>query len=327
MRKIERFLISVLWVNVMLIIAMWFFNWFFGFSLASASHWHYLSELQVSGNVEANFYTAFIIFVLLLLGGLYLLIFPWHRKIKISGAPVANVTPVAPVVPVNNVPEIKTVPSVTDLKPEYNRFIEKPPKLNLNNVFVPTMAEKREINNSVMVGKMQEPTQESKSKIKNLMAQSGLITKEIEQVDKLKLDFCAIGSNDVLLLGIMCNENGIVAGENDDAIWRVDTRSFKSPTSQIIEIKNKVKTLFSEVLDDSMEINILPFVFVDGSIVNYDSVKSVWDKIGVGVFTDTISLGEMLSSHKLNVVDDDEKSEVDAFSEFIDTVIEHFKDV
>ena len=135
----ERFLISVLWINVVLIITMWFFNWFFGFSIVARSHWRYLSELQVSGTVEPKFYIAILIFGFLALVGLYLLIFPWHRKIRFSG--VSN-SQVSPMVPVSISPTVKNnLPENPPEKLEFTRF-QKPPKLNLNNIFIPTMTEK-----------------------------------------------------------------------------------------------------------------------------------------------------------------------------------------
>ncbi|MDR3208592.1 MAG: hypothetical protein LBT45_01965 [Rickettsiales bacterium] len=309
MRKRERFLISVLWANAAVIAALWFFNTIFGFNLFSATHWRYLAELQVAGGVAVGFYISAVSFVVVGLAGLYMLIVPWHRKITMMPSVYAPVSATA----------------TTDKPAETAGRIqlpERPPKLNLNNIFIPTKHDeiiKREVPARVV------QVSETAENIKSMLSRIGFVVKESPSIGGVKPDFLAIGTDEALVVGLLCGERGeIVASEGGDSLWRANNQTFKSPAWQITTIVQKLSALFLEVLDPELKVSILPFVFSDGRISNRDSVQNIWDALGVKVFDDMNIFADFLEEYRPRRLDDAEKEDFGAFSDFVDNVLGYF---
>ena len=324
MVKFERLLISILWINAVIIAAMWIFNLVFGFNLFSAGHWQYLSELQLAGKVDFKFYIFTAAFVVAGLAGLYMLIVPWHRRIKIISAgnrPIVGNTESLSVYKTDGVPAAASA-SPTDFT--------RPPKLNLNNVFIPT---KRE---TVEIPRQAEPERivadvrpaarpEIAQEITGMLGAAGFVSKTAPVVGGVRLDFWAVGSDEALVVGLVCHAGGgVTAAEGGDSMWRANGREFKSPVWEMTGVVQKLRALFLEVIDTDLQINILPFVFVDGAISGKDAVQDIWDALGVKVFDDSAVLGKFLDEHRPRRINESEKDDLDAFSEFIDSVAGYF---
>ncbi|MDR1071658.1 MAG: hypothetical protein LBL21_03390 [Rickettsiales bacterium] len=309
MRKRERFLISVLWMNATVIAALWFFNNMFGFNLFSAEHWRYLAELQVAGGVSAGFYAAMAAFVAAGLAGVYMLIVPWHRRIFMMPPPsFAPSAPVAgrPSEAIGNIP-----------------ISERPPKLNLNNIFIPTKRE--EIAMREAPARENTQSSESVADIRNMLSKIGFVIKQAPSVGGVRPDFLAIGTDEALVVGLLCTEKGdITAAEGGDSMWRAGGRTFKSPAWQLTTVVQKLSALFLEVLDPELKVSILPFVFSDGKIANRESVQNIWDALGVKVFDDASVFADFLEEYRPRRLDDAEKEDFAAFSDFIDNVLGYF---
>ena len=317
MKRIDRFLIGILWVNAVIIAALWFFDRFFSFNLMSGMHWRYLAELQVLGNVDVRLYASFVLFVVISLVGLYFLIVPWHRKIVMVQSALYQSSALQPTTD-------QTLDIGIEEKEEF--FIPvRPPRLNLSNVFIPTKQEARDINNATPI---LVTSSEFRIKIRDLLTRIGFIAKDMHEIEGIKFDFCVIGTDDILMIGLLSSEQGeITASEQGESMWNVDGRSFKSPVAQILMVVQKLQDLFDDVLDDGFQVNIIPFVFVEGTIINLSEIQSVWNTLGINVFFDMESLEEFLNKNKPRELDEDEKSEFNAYSEFIDTVADHFSGV
>jgi hypothetical protein len=314
MRK-ERFLISVLWLNAMTLLASWFFNIAFGFNIFQRAHWRYLSELQITGVVDKWFYIAIAGFAVLVIAGLYFLIVPWHRKITMQKQS-ADVTYQAINKKNQNIVQENKSPEIP--------LSTRPPKLNLNNVFIPTRQENIEI--PTMSSESESAVQSEKiGIIKNLLAQVGFIIKDSPTIDGVHLDFYAIGSDEALVVGLFAGDGGeITAAEGGNSMWRANGRSFKSPVWALSGVVQKLQALFLEVIDAELKINILPFVLVDGAIANKDSVQTIWDALGLKVFDNIDTFSNFLGEHSPRKLDANEQGDFDAFSDFIDTVSGHF---
>ena len=329
MRKTEKFLLTVLWASAFSLVSQWFFNWFFGFNLLSAEHWRYLSELQVADAVDRKFYIFLAGFLIIGLFILYILIVPWHRKIQMSERPKDNTLrfdmyskPVQqePVVVSSGVPQYS-----------FGEF-QRPPKLNLNNSFIPTRQEMSEVNSVVAPSSIRQSVPENSvfisegiHQIYNMLGAAGFTNKESPVIDGIKPDFYAVGSGETLMIGIYCPEVGdIIAEENGNAEWASSNRIFKSPVWQITTVIQKLNGLFLEVLDADLKVNIIPFVFVVGNIANKDAVMGFWDAAGIRVFSDAAEVSNFISSNMRQPQNEEEKNELSEFSDFVDTVTKYF---
>ncbi|MDR2269041.1 MAG: hypothetical protein LBD94_02545 [Rickettsiales bacterium] len=324
MRKTERFLISILWLNSVAIAALWIFNTIFGFNLLAINHWRYLSELQLAGRVEAKFYIFLAVFAIAGLVGLYMLIVPWHRRIRIQGPSDMLAMPVA---------EKMAPPAATQNDVRQMPDLSRPPKLNLNSVFIPTRRESFELppdsenqifRESSAARQIARP--EIIDKIKNMMIGAGFVIKDAPSVGGTRLDLWAIGTDEAIVAGLICNQNGeIIASEGGDSMWRASGRAFKSPVWTMTAIVQKLQALFLKVIGAELKVSLLPFVFVDGGTVsNKDEVRKIWDALGIKVFDNIDVFGDFLAEYKPRPLDEFEKEDFESFSEFVDTVAVYF---
>jgi hypothetical protein len=330
MRK-ERFLIAVLWLSAVALLALWFFNMFFSFNLLSAAHWMYLSELQLSGGVDRNFYVSVAAFVAGGLLGLYILIVPWHRKVRIMRE-VGLGDQIGLRIESGGTPEAAPAPKQNFILPE------KPPKLHLNNVFIPVRHETAPIRHQsepqaaphAVPVRASAPVQQSKNpelvaRIRGMLADVGFVNKEPPAIGGLRPDFWAVGSDEALVVGIYSAEQGeITAAEGGDSIWHAGQHKFQSPVWQMTGVVQKLEALFLEVVGTELKINVLPFVFVEGRIANKSAVENIWNALGVKVFDDMAALQSFISEYQPRVLDDSEKGDFDAFSDFVNTVSSYF---
>jgi hypothetical protein len=308
--KKERFLLSVLWMNAMALFAAWFFNVSFGFNMFRRSHWRYLSELQISGVVDGWFYISIAGLAVVGIVGMYLMIVPWHRRIRIQKTGFVAET------------SARSAPAAASQANPLNP--SKPPRLNLNNVFIPTKRERAEIPVS---GKpaVEAVRPEKIGIIKDMLARAGFVAKNPPSIDGIRPDFWAIGADEALVVGLFSDESGeITAAEGGKSVWSAAGRSFQSPVWRLTSAVQSLEALFLEVVDDGLKINVLPFVFSNGHIANKDGVRAVWDALGVRVFDDIGVFGDFLESRRSRELGEDELGDFGAFSDFIDTVSDHF---
>ena len=330
MRK-ERFLLAVLWALALMLPALWFFNTVFGFNLLAASHWQYLAELQLSGGVNINFYIAIAGFIVTWIVGLYILIVPWHRRIKVRGLRDEIGGGHA------NTSNLKPQTSNLAHSPQTVAKMDRPPKLNINSSFVvkppvpaynhsasftpPPMsaaAAPAMHSNHIVLSEIRE-------KIKGVLADVGFMNKAAPKVGEERLDFWAIGSDEGLVVGLLSDEFGdITASEGGDSMWHANGRSFKSPAWRMTSIVQKIEALLLETVSPELKINILPFVFSPGVIGNKDTVLPIWDALGVKVFDNHGALAEFMNNHRPRVLDASEDEDYQAFSGFVDTVASYF---
>jgi hypothetical protein len=311
MRK-ERFLIGILWLIVTGFVAMLFFNTVFGFNLLSLSHWNYLAELQVKGLVDKNFYISLSITFVIALIGLYILIHPWHRKININAPmPIRQ----------NEKPIINIVSKIPSPVPVSSQMPSRPPSININAFVRPAKT------NENISQELPSPSAESLKigEIKALLSNAGFILKKPISFSGTKVEFAAIGADEAFIVGLFVDSaSSITAAEGENSKWVSGRNSFDSPVWQLSMIIRKIEALFVEVLDSDLKINILPFVFTDGKIVNRMDLESVWDAVGIKVFDDMSIFRDFLDNYRPRTLDDSEKEDFDAYSSFIDTVSTHF---
>ena len=309
----RRFLISVLWAIATLLAASWFFDVAFGFNLFGRAHWRYLSELQLSGGVVSGFYISVAIFVACFLGGLYILIVPWHRRIDMLPR--------------------SAIPAQSELSPPAARRFTKPPKLNMGaGAFIPTRREEKvmpdqSVQNisSPAFAPMPRPSLEIANGVMDVLTNAGFIMKEPPKIGDIRPDFWGVGSDEAILVGLLGDEgDGIMAFEGGDSMWTSGARKFKSPAWKTTAVVQKLQALLAEVLDPELKVNLLPFVYSGGKILNRDGVQGVWDALGVKVFDDMGAFAGFIDKHRPRKLDASEMGDLDAFADFVDTVAGYF---
>ncbi|MDR1027628.1 MAG: hypothetical protein LBL46_04395 [Rickettsiales bacterium] len=265
MRKFERFLVSVLWLSAMAILALWFFNMRFGFNILAHAHWEYLEELQLADQVAKDFYIAIAATGAIAIIGLYILIVPWHRRIKMQrAAAVADVF--------NASEQAEAAAKMPDMS--------RPPRLNMNNMFIPTAREAIEIPKAAPM-QMQAPAQAQpqfqSSEIEDIIVNAGFQLKKPFRAAGVRIDFVGIGADEKMIIG---------------------TNDARADLSRAVE---KIKGLFDEVLDDDLKINLVAFstrdfadlgaaaAFVNANRARPQTDDDAEDFAAFSNFTDTVA--------------------------------------
>jgi hypothetical protein len=154
---------------------------------------------------------------------------------------------------------------------------------------------------------------------------AGFMVKDSPIIEGLRPDLFAIGSDEVLWLGLACNQLGeITAKESGDGKWKSDGGAlFDSPVRALGGAASNLSGLFDETLDAELKITVRAFVFMNGgTIANADSVRPVWDAFGISVVGSAEELRELIGTNR--VLPSSEKEDFDAFSEYIDTAANYF---
>jgi hypothetical protein len=161
-----------------------------------------------------------------------------------------------------------------------------------------------------------------------MLSRIGFVLKDSPAIGGVKPDFAAIGTDEALVVGLMCPaQDDVVAYEGGDSMWQAGGRKFKSPAWQVTTIVQRLSALFLEVLEPELKIKILPFVFSDGKIANRASVQNIWDALGVKVFDDMSVFADFVEEYRPRPLGDSEKDDFAAFSDFVDNVLGYFNNV
>ncbi len=84
-RNFEKILLGILWLMTVTIATTFWMNVRYGFNILSAAHWEYLATLQADrASIRLGFYTSIIIAIMVGLIGLYMIVRPRFRKLKIT---------------------------------------------------------------------------------------------------------------------------------------------------------------------------------------------------------------------------------------------------
>ncbi|MDR2770102.1 MAG: hypothetical protein LBB08_01480 [Rickettsiales bacterium] len=303
MRK-ERLLLSVLWLCAFSLAGVWFLDLAWGFNPAFRSHWRYLAELQVTGAVDMWFYASLGALPAAFLAGLYILIVPWHRKIRPAQRAAEHMR-------------------ATVEEPAPPTGFARPPSLNLNSFF-PKNAPAELSVQSARDRSEYSSDRSIADGVRQMMSSAGFLVKPAPRAGGIKLDFWGLGTDETLLAGILAGDGGeISAFEGAGAKWRSGSKSFDSPAWAMTGAAQKLSSLFSEVLNPELKIHIFPFVFAAGRISNKDGAARIWDALGVNVFDDINELGEFFKSHRPRPLEGAEREDFAAFADFMDTAAAH----
>ncbi len=317
--RIDKILLGILWLLAVLLGTSFWFNARLGFNIFSDAHWDYLAYLQASQTpITSTFYISLILAVVIAITGLYLLVRPRFRRIRLpivdkkshtaptTPAPVihqqnaqpAVSTPVAPspAVTQSHAPIVTPAPTVaTNTTPQPAR----PPRLNIALGTLPQTPSAPQLN--IPSPSIQTPTPVAAAtntavmeypEIKEIFTNAKYVLKPSQKIEGIPIPLIALGTNENMWLGGV----GI-------------------KTTELRTVIDKLSQVFTDTLDD-IYININGFV-----IAAPDAPTSEFQDI---LMFDSISA---LRAYMANVpnppIPDDDAGNFDAYSEYIDTVLNY----
>ena len=300
-RFFEKFLLGILWLlSITLITTLWM-NTNYGFDMLSAAHWEYLGTLQANrSEIKPDFYISLIAALFIALIGLYLIVRPRVRHIKLSEPQKSNIM----VIPQK--PVIKPAqPELKESKQKDQPFIPRPaPAISLTNrpmspmglrspvarptttVPTPPLQPTPKINTSApAVQNTNSP------EVQRALESSEYIIKKCDKIGKLQSPTVAIGY--------------------DQSVWIITTKA--SPNMMVDAIQTLV-TIFDDTLGDTAnDIKLRGFVIEPTEPVQRnDNLVIAFDNTGDFV--------KYVGEHKNTKPDDYDAELFEAFSTYISTV-------
>ncbi len=299
--KLDNFLLGILWLSAATLGTCFWFNTRFGFNIFSVAHWKHLAYMQAAQNpVSPTFYISMIVAVIVVILGLYLLIRPRFRKIRLPIRHISNAhatTQSTNVVvsqpPLHPQPVPTTPAAATQIAPAPTPIPEtaRPPRLNI--AVTPTLAgTPPPVQPTNSAPTPQTTTQTDWPQLREIFINTGYTLKTAPRIGTTQTALLAIGTDETLWLGGVGIE--------------------KSALQNAINTMNQV---FSDTLDD-IYINVHGFVIAapdadtpsESDILTFDSINT---------------LQSYMSSHLNPPLPDDDSGNFDAFSAYISTVIDY----
>lgn len=299
--RFDNLLLGTLWIIAVTLGASFWFNTLFGFDIFSAKHWEYVSYLQAAKTpIVSTFYVSFVITIFIAILGLYVLIRPRLRKfrlpiLRISSSnekkfeQVEKTNKDASTLDVVQKSEYQTAPAATVQHQQYTPV--RPPRLNLpisNNIASAINTTQQKSNFS----KQENPANKDYPEIQEIFKSAGYTVKKNTIINGNKTALLAIGSNEVLWIGAV-------------GIKTTDMRA----------MIDKLARIFSDTLDD-IYININGFV-----ISALDAGTSEFQDILM--FNSVDELKSYMENKKNPPLAEDDDGNFEAYSEYIDTVINY----
>lgn len=288
-KHIETILSSVLLgTSVLLGLSFWL-NIKFGFNLFYAAHWDELAKLQASHiKIDTGFYISIGIAIFIFIFGLYLIFRPRLRKI-FTNKSNENI----------NVSQPIYIRQKTDTKTETLSpiYLTKPPKLNLPKNAATFMAQHHSTQQPVAQEAHKEPNR---------------ITLYDEQLSKIFSDAMYLVKPNIKIAGFTSN---LLAIGKDEILWiggvDCDINIFKKAI-------DKLKSVFTDTLED-IPINVFPFILDTKKI--YDSDENIM------VFHNIEDVQNTISQNPNPKDSDTDQENFDAYSDYIDTIIQYVKNI
>ncbi len=309
MDKLDNFLLAILWLLASTLGVCFWFNVRFGFNIFSSTHWHHLAYMQASQTpVSPLFYISVVLSVIVIIYGLYLLIKPRFRKIRIPirhisrarARRAANV-PTQKIAPSQQKQQILDAPQSTPTpqpdpqtpppniqQPEATPYgMSRPPRLNISTP--------PQLYNAPTAQHAQNPhttSDQSWPEIREIFESAGYTVKNNPRINGMQTTLFAIGTNESIWIGAV----GV-------------------PTNAVHSAIDTLNQVFSDTLDDIL-INVTGFVISapDASAPGAPDILT---------FDTTGDLRQYMSEHPNPPLGEDDSENFDAFSSYISTVIEY----
>lgn len=290
-KHIETILISILFSTSVLLCLSFWLNIRFGFNLFYASHWDELAKLQAAHiPINNTFYISIGITIFILIFGLYLIFKPKFRKItKPKQSESLSATDISK--------SISTQTPVINNSVTKPVSLTKPKQLNLPKNFAAIV--EQQYKNTTNQQQTPKPKNESNnvtiydSQLSEIFTDNAYLVKPNIKFQGFTSNLFAIGKDEVLWIGAV----------------DCDINIFK-------KVIDKLKSVFAETLED-IPINVYPFILDNRKMYDFDE--------NIMIFHDINDLKNTVSQHP-NTGDSDKES-FDAYSDYIDTIIQYVKNI
>jgi len=302
-KQIDRILICLLWLLAATLGTCFWLNTMFGFNIFSAQHWQYLAYLQAAQTpVRPAFYISLTCAILLGLVVLYALIRPrgmLRRRIGIGRA-TRNATPTEKAL----TPEAPRAPQSAITSPDAPQQNAAPTSAIATRPGAP-LTRPRHLGVALRTPPVATPAPNTApaaapaappatidfDSLREIFSTAGYTVKRSPRIANFKPAVFAIGTDETLWLGGV----GINTTTLTGAIERLDT-------------------IFTDTLDD-IKINISGFIIAPTTGEATENIH---------LFKTTDDLREYIAAHKNTPpADADGQENFDAYSEYIDTVINY----
>ncbi len=309
--RLDNILLGILWLLAATLGTSFWFNTKYGFNIFSAQHWQYLAYLQASKTpVAPSFYISLGVVVFMTIFGLYFLIQPRFRKIVLpirkiqphaanaqkntqsdaqpentETQPAPTITAPTPAAPAATVQH----PAATPVAPTAPRPATlRPPHLTLPPANSYASAPAPTASTALATAKKDTDDTE----IRDIFTKNGYTVKKTPYINRWRPNLLAIGTNEVLWIGAV-----------------------GATTSQVKKAIDKLNQIFSDTLDDvNIGINGFSINAPDAETAEFNDIL-LFNTIG--------DLDEYMRSYPNPEPTPEEKENFDAYSEYIDTVIEY----
>jgi hypothetical protein len=293
--KFDNILLGILWLLLSTLGACFWFNTRFGFNILSKTHWQHLAYMQVTQTqIKPSFYISIIVGVFCIVYGLYIFIRPRFRKIKIP----QSKTTIEP--PQTTQPIIKETDDFALTRPQ--RLISSnttniPQKTEVLTAPVPGTTQPAPLSpTKTLTPPTPDTSKEPDTELEDIFKSAGYIIKKTPNIRGYKVPLIAVSHNETMWIGARHME-----------------------TSTMQSIIDSFKQIFSETLED-VEIQIIGFIVSPGDIDN-PTAKNIL------TFKNTEELRNYIAEHPNPPADSDTLANIEAFSEFISTVIDYIGNI
>ena len=320
-KQIDYILLGTLWLLAATLGVSFWFNTQFGFNIFSGAHWLYLGQLQASDtHIRPMFYVSMVIAVVVTIAGLYILMQPRLRRMRMPGfvrrifARGHKKTVGADTSTIVSVP---AEPIITPAPQTDN--IPRPPRLNmprLNNAQMPTTYTPQVPGTAAPTAQPSAATVSAASTapattmtsqtpvaptaiyfddIKQFFERTCYTVKPSPSIAGIRPDLFAIGADETLWLGGV----GIEPARLNAAM-------------------EKLNSVFTDTLEDIV-------IHINGFVI--DARGDVPDGANIQLFASLDELRTYMDAHRNREISDAERDDFGAYSEYIDTVSNYLNKV
>lgn len=290
-QKFDHILLSLLLgLSVLLGTSFWL-NTKFGFNIFYAKHWNDLAQMQATHSpIDKTFYISIGVALFIFLVGLIMINFPHSRKKTVQKQ--TSPLPQTPIV----LEQQNTTPI-----PNPGIPLARPPRLNLPTNMA-EIAEKQYnakqnpdvLQQNISTTASNQPNPYN-SILSDIFSSNGYLVKTNPTIASLITNLFAIGHDEILWVGgVDCDINKL-----KDAI-------------------TKLNSVFSDTLPD-IQINVFSFLL--------DTANRYTQDDNILVFHSTDEIRQYISQIPDKNTDEEDAENFDAYSDYIDTIIQYIKNI
>lgn len=290
-KKIDNLLLGVLWLIAATLITCFWFNTIYGFNIFYGAHWDYLARTQATNaTIKPSFYLSMIACTTIAISGLYILIRPKFRHIKLR----KHIE--KPHIKTTNITTTQQTTNVQSPAPTIDMGLTRPARLNIpgnlsqsdNTIPVAPIAP---ISTATQL--TSPAPKKDYPELREMFESAGYVIKPAPKISGIQTDLLAIGTNETVFIG----------GVNIS-------------TADLEKAIKTMQQVFFDTLDD-IEITIVGFVVEPTEITETKHIPEIL------TFDTFDELREYVSEHPNEEPDDDMRENFEAFSTYISTVIDY----